>query len=69
MKRIFELCPGKLNTIQRAQTSVVAGDTVYIRGGNYTMTESQIAKYTGIWAYVTIGYPFKGAAPDLGCFE
>jgi hypothetical protein len=41
-------------TIQRAQTSVVAGDTVYIRGGNYTMTEAQIAKYTGIWAYVTL---------------
>jgi hypothetical protein len=40
-------------TIQRAQTSAAAGDTVYIRGGNYVMTESQIAKYYSIWAYVT----------------
>jgi len=40
-------------TIQRAQTSSVAGDTTYIRGGNYIMTESQIAKYYSIWAYVT----------------
>jgi hypothetical protein len=41
-------------TIQRAQTSVVAGDTVYIRGGLYAMTEAQIAQYSGIWAYVTL---------------
>jgi hypothetical protein len=40
-------------TIQRAQTSAVAGDTVYIRGGRYVMTESQIAVYSGIFAYVT----------------
>ena len=41
-------------TIKRAQTSVVAGDTVYIRGGTYVMTEAQIAQYSGIWAYVTL---------------
>jgi len=41
-------------TIKRAQTSVVAGDTVYIRGGTYVMTESQIAQYSSIWAYVTL---------------
>lgn len=40
-------------TIQRAQTSVVAGDTVYVRGGTYAMQESQIATYSSIWAYVT----------------
>ncbi|HEY4148054.1 MAG TPA: T9SS type A sorting domain-containing protein [Chitinophagaceae bacterium] len=41
-------------TIQRAQTSVVAGDTVYIRGGNYSMTTSQVAEFSSIWAYVTL---------------
>jgi hypothetical protein len=41
-------------TVQRAQTSVVAGDTVYIRGGSYIMTEAQIAlKYNNFWAYIT----------------
>ncbi|MFL5743877.1 MAG: right-handed parallel beta-helix repeat-containing protein [Niastella sp.] len=41
-------------TIQRAQTSAAAGDTVYIRGGTYVMTTAQIAKYSSIWAYVTL---------------
>jgi hypothetical protein len=41
-------------TIQRAQTSAAAGDTVYIRGGNYVMTTAQIAQYSSIWAYVTL---------------
>ena len=41
-------------SIQRAQTAVVAGDTVYVRGGTFTMAESQIAQYTSIWAYVTL---------------
>jgi hypothetical protein len=40
-------------TIQRAQTSAVGGDTVYIRGGTYVMAESQITLKTGIYAYVT----------------
>lgn len=40
-------------TIQRAQTSAAAGDTVYIRGGMYNMTEPQIALKSNIWAYVT----------------
>jgi hypothetical protein len=40
-------------TVQRAQTAVVAGDTVYIRGGNYIMTEALIALKSNIWAYVT----------------
>jgi hypothetical protein len=41
-------------TIQQAQTAVVAGDTVYIRGGTYYMTESQISTYySSLWAYVT----------------
>lgn len=40
-------------TIQRAQQTVVAGDTVYVRGGTYVMTESQIALQQSIWSYVT----------------
>ena len=40
-------------TIQRGQTAAVAGDTVYIRGGTYVMTEAQIATRVSIWAYVT----------------
>lgn len=40
-------------TIQRGQVAAVAGDTVYIRGGTYVMTEDKIATRTGIWAYVT----------------
>lgn len=53
--------PGSIDfpfrTVQRAQTSVVAGDTVYIRGGTYVMQESDIAATTtasGVqFAYVT----------------
>jgi hypothetical protein len=41
-------------TIQKAQSVVNPGDTVYLRGGVYTMTESQIAQKRGIWAYVTL---------------
>lgn len=40
-------------TIQRAQDTVFAGDTVYVRGGDYQMTEAQIAKVYSAWAYVT----------------
>jgi hypothetical protein len=43
-------------TIQWAQTFVVAGDTVYVRGGNYVMQETQIAEITTgspRFAYVT----------------
>ena len=41
-------------TIQKAQSVVNPGDTVYIRGGVYQMTESQIAQKRGIWAFVTL---------------
>ncbi|MBS1563328.1 MAG: DUF1565 domain-containing protein, partial [Bacteroidetes bacterium] len=41
-------------TIQRAQTAVTAGDTVYVRGGTYNMTTAQVAAYSSIWAYVTL---------------
>lgn len=40
-------------TIQRGQAAAAAGDTVYVRGGTYVMTEDKIATRTGIWAYVT----------------
>ncbi len=41
------------STIQRAQKAVAPGDTVYVRGGTYVMSESQIAMMSRIWAYVT----------------
>jgi hypothetical protein len=40
-------------TIQRAQDAVAPGDTVYIRGGVYHMTEGQIAHKERIYACVT----------------
>ncbi|MBC8054065.1 MAG: DUF4990 domain-containing protein [Sphingobacteriaceae bacterium] len=40
-------------SIQKSQEVVNAGDTVYIRGGNYAMSESQIARKQGIYSYVT----------------
>jgi hypothetical protein len=40
-------------TIQRAQDAVSPGDTVFIRGGTYSMLENQIARKYRIWAYVT----------------
>ena len=39
-------------TIQRAQQAAAPGDTVYLRGGNYELLESHIAKRERIWAYV-----------------
>ncbi len=39
-------------SVQRAQQSAVPGDTVFIRGGTYRVTESQIAERKQIWAYV-----------------
>jgi len=37
-------------SITRAQQSVSAGDTVYIRGGKYVMAESKIARKQRVWA-------------------
>jgi hypothetical protein len=49
--------PGTLEkpfaTVQRAQTAAAHGDTVWIRGGTYTMTEKQIASKKGIFTHVT----------------
>lgn len=57
--------PGTLErpfaTVQRAQGAAAPGDTVYIRGGTYTMKESQIARKQRIFAYVT--YLDKSGAP------
>lgn len=39
-------------SIQQAQTVVQPGDTVYLRGGTYSIQEAQVAKYNSIWAYV-----------------
>lgn len=41
-------------TVQRAQRSVEPGDTVFIRGGTYRMTEAQIARRRGIFARVIV---------------
>lgn len=41
-------------TIQRAQRAVEAGDTVFIRGGTYRLTEQQIAGRAGAYACVTL---------------
>lgn len=41
-------------TVQRAQQAAEAGDTVFIRGGTYRMTEAQIAGQIGPYACVTI---------------
>jgi hypothetical protein len=41
-------------SVQRAQQSAVAGDTVFIRGGTYRMVESQIAGRRGIFAQITV---------------
>ncbi len=42
-----------VETIKKAQELANSGDTVYIRGGVYTMKEEQIARYNKMWAYVT----------------
>lgn len=42
-----------VESIKRAQELASSGDTVYIRGGAYTMREDQIAQHYGIWTYVT----------------
>jgi hypothetical protein len=41
-------------TIQKAQSFVAPGDTVFVRGGIYQMQESQINSYTRIQAYVIL---------------
>lgn len=42
-----------VETVKRAQELASSGDTVYIRGGIYTMREDQIASYKRAYAYVT----------------
>jgi Right handed beta helix region len=39
-------------SVQRAQKVAQPGDTVFVRGGTYAMTEAQIAQSRRIWAYV-----------------
>ncbi|MDR2840482.1 MAG: right-handed parallel beta-helix repeat-containing protein [Paludibacter sp.] len=39
-------------TLNKAQTLVVAGDTVYFRDGRYQIAESQVMEYSGIFARV-----------------
>lgn len=51
-----DLNPGTIElplaTIGAAQSKVVGGDTVFLRGGTYKMTESQIMGGTDLYAYV-----------------
>lgn len=48
--------PGTLDqpfaTLPRAQQAANPGDTIYLRGGDYAIKESQIAQRKGIFAYV-----------------
>lgn len=41
-------------TIQRAQTDANPGDTVWIRGGTYVMTDAQIARLAAIFAHLIV---------------
>jgi hypothetical protein len=41
-------------TVQRAQQDAAPGDTVFIRGGTYRMSEAQIAGRAGAYACVTL---------------
>ncbi len=41
-------------TVQRAQKNAAPGDTVFLRGGTYRMTEAQIAQRKGIFAHVIV---------------
>jgi len=40
-------------TVQRGQTAAVAGDLIYLRGGTYTMSASQISFDDGLYSCVT----------------
>src|SRR4051812_1938229 len=48
-------------TIQRAQRDVAPGDTVFVRGGVYRMTEAQIGRRKDIYAEIT--FLEKSGAP------
>ncbi|HWI92842.1 MAG TPA: DUF1565 domain-containing protein [Flavisolibacter sp.] len=41
-------------TIQKAQSNVAPGDTVFIREGIYKMQQSQITSFSGVKAFVTL---------------
>ena len=49
-------------TVQRGQQAAEPGDTVWIRGGTYRMTEAQIAGEEGAYACVT--YLTKSGTPE-----
>src|SRR4051812_161661 len=49
-------------TIARAQKQVAPGDTVFVRGGTYRMTEAQIARTKAIFAAVI--YLDKSGTPE-----
>ena len=62
-----------VETIKRAQALASAGDTVYIRGGLYSMREDQIAEYNSIWVYVTkldkSGISYLAYANEIPIFD
>lgn len=41
-------------SLAQAQRSAQPGDTVWIRGGTYRVTESQVARRKGIWSFVLL---------------
>ena len=53
-----------LSTIQKAQEIVSAGDTVYIRGGEYLITESQISRVEQN-LFACISYLDKSGLPGM----
>ena len=49
-------------TVQKAQSVVNPGDTVYLRGGTYHMTEAQISKNER--GYACVSYMDKSGEPN-----
>ncbi len=41
-------------SIQRGQSAAVPGDTVFIRGGTYRMTEADLARRRGLFARLMV---------------
>ncbi len=54
-------------SIKKAHSLVVAGDTVFIRGGRYMMEESQIETTSSIWKYM-FNMTKNGTAAKRICF-
>ncbi len=56
-----------LATLPAAYKKSVAGDTVYFRGGTYKVTDEQVMKYDGVYAYV-FALEKAGSASRRTCY-